>query len=108
VNKSEFSRALAERSDMSAVEAGKVVDKFLGLIQETLQAGEKVSFLGFGSFEVVQREGRVGVNPRDPTKKVEIAPRKAVRFAPGTPLKAAVNPPPAPAKKATKKATKKK
>ncbi len=108
MNKSDFAKALAPEIGVGNADAQKTVDAFLKLLTETLAKGEKVSFLGFGTFDVAERAGRTGVNPRDPSKKIEIAARKAVRFAPGTPLKAAVNPPP-PAKKpaAKKKSTKK-
>ena len=91
MNKSEFAKELGARAGLTGVQAQKVTDEFLALLTEAIAKGERVAFLGFGSFSTSQRAARVGVNPRNPSQKVKIPARKAVRFTPGAPLKAAAN-----------------
>ena len=45
---------------------------------------------GFGTFKVVKRAARTGVNPQNPTQKIKIPARKAPVFRPGKGLKEAV------------------
>lgn len=89
MNKSEFAKALAERTDMTVSQAAHVTDHFLDLLKEGVHKGERIAFLGFGSFSVSRRAARTGVNPRNPGQKVKIPARNVVRFTPGTPLKEA-------------------
>jgi DNA-binding protein HU-beta len=91
MNKSEFAKALAGRTDMTVSQAAHVTDHFLDLLKEGVNKGERIAFLGFGTFSVAKRAARTGVNPRNPTQKVKIPARKVVRFTPGTPLKDAAN-----------------
>jgi len=43
--------------------AKQVVDAALAVISEALQRGEKVTLTGFGTFELRQRQARMGINP---------------------------------------------
>lgn len=87
MNRSEFVSRFAKRSELNNDEAGRVVRAFLDEIQEALGEGEDVSFAGFGKFSVSDRAARTGVNPQDPSKKVEIPARRVPRFTPGAVLK---------------------
>jgi DNA-binding protein HU-beta len=90
VNKSEFVSRVAKEADVSATEADRAVKAVLAVIQDALKNGEDVAFAGFGKFSVSERAARTGVNPQDPTKKVEIPARTVPRFTPGAVLKEAV------------------
>ncbi len=106
MNTSEFAKALAARTDMTVAEATNVTKHFLDLLKEGVNKGERIAFLGFGTFSVARRPARTGVNPRNPSQKVKIPARNVVRFTPGTSLKEAANgkfKPIAAAKKAEKK-----
>jgi DNA-binding protein HU-beta len=54
-----------------------------------LKKGHSVVLTGFGSFVVVQRKARVGINPAT-GKKMNIPAKKVPRFKPGKDLKEAV------------------
>lgn len=71
--------------------AGEVVDAVFGAIQEALKKGEKIQAVGFGTFEVAHRAARVGRNPQDPTKVIEIPEKNVPVFRAGKALKDAVN-----------------
>jgi DNA-binding protein HU-beta len=90
VNKTEFVSKVAKRGEMSGAEAGKAVQAVLDEISEALQKGEDVAFAGFGKFSVSDRAARTGVNPQDPSKKVQIPARRVPRFTPGAVLKQTV------------------
>ena len=63
MNKSELITAVAERSGLSKKAAGEAVEAVLDTISQALAAGEKVTLVGFGTFEVRERAARKGVNP---------------------------------------------
>jgi DNA-binding protein HU-beta len=91
MNKSEFAKELASRTGLTGVQGQKVTDEFLGLLTEAIAKGERVAFLGFGTFSTSKRAARTGVNPRNPGQKVKIPARTVVKFTAGAPLKAAAN-----------------
>ena len=85
MNKTEFINAVAEKAGLSKVDGKKAVEAMVKTIQGEMKKGEKVSILGFGSFSVVEKASRKGVNPQ--TKKViNIHARKVIKFKPGTDL----------------------
>ena len=55
-----------------------------------MKDGEKVQLIGFGSFEVKQRDARTGINPRT-GEAVDIAASKVATFKAGKALKDALN-----------------
>lgn len=65
------------------------VDAFLDLIVKALGRGEEVSFPGFGTFRVVKRAARMGVNPKT-GEKIQIAASTKPKFRAGKLLKEAV------------------
>ncbi|MBJ7689159.1 MULTISPECIES: HU family DNA-binding protein [Weissella] len=90
LSKSDFISKVADKSELTKKDAGSAVDAFLAVIEESLVAGESVSFVGFGSFEVRDRAARKGRNPQT-GEEIEIAAAKMPAFKPGKSLKEAVN-----------------
>lgn len=70
-------------------EAAKAVDAVLSAIKKALNKGEKVTFVGFGTFSVVKRSARTGRNPRT-GKPIKIAAKKVPKFTPGKNLRETV------------------
>ena len=68
MTKVELIAAVAANAGLTKKDADKAVSATLDVITETLQKGEKVSLVGFGTFEVRERKERQGRNPqtRDP------------------------------------------
>ena len=91
MNKTEFVSQVAAKNDMSAADASRAVSTVLDVITEALKSGDEVAFAGFGKFSVSERAARTGVNPQDPSKKVQIPARTVPRFTPGAVLKQAVS-----------------
>ena len=89
MNKTDFIGAVAAKAGISKIEAKKVVDAAIGTISSEMKKGGKIAILGFGSFSVVTKAARKGVNPS--TKKViDIPARKCVKFKAGSDLAKAV------------------
>ncbi|MBO5838361.1 MAG: HU family DNA-binding protein [Bacteroidales bacterium] len=85
MTKKEFTDKMAERAGISKADAQKAYDAFLGVTKDYLVAGERVSFLGLGTFTVCQKEARTARNPRT-GEMLEIPARKAVKFKAGADL----------------------
>lgn len=66
-----------------------VVDAVFQTITGALQRGEKVTIVGFGTFQVRRRAAREGRNPRTGAK-IRIPPKRVPAFTPGKDLKAAL------------------
>ncbi|MBO7224508.1 MAG: HU family DNA-binding protein [Bacteroidales bacterium] len=78
---------MAEKAGMSKTDAQKAFEAFLGVTKEYLQAGEKVSFLGFGAFSVQEKAERMAKNPRT-GEMVKVPAKKVVKFKAGSELSA--------------------
>lgn len=90
MNKNELIAAVSEKSELSKKDAEKAINAFITTVQETLCQNEKVQLVGFGSFEVRERQARKGHNPVT-GEPIDIAASKAAVFKPGKALKEALN-----------------
>ena len=80
----EVSKVLKTKKD-----AQTAVDCFLSSITKTLEKGESVSLVGFGTFKVAERKARKGRNPQT-GEEINIAASKVPKFVSGKALKEAV------------------
>ena len=62
------------------------VDAFLKVTTDLLKAGDKITFPGFGTFEVATRAARTGRNPQTGAE-IKIAASKSGKFSAGKGLK---------------------
>jgi DNA-binding protein HU-beta len=90
VTKQEFVERVAAKSGLSRREAQTAVDAMLDSITDALKGGQDVTFTGFGKFTTQRRAARQGVNPRNPTQKVNIPAATVPKFSAGSTLKQAV------------------
>lgn len=89
MNKTELIAAVAEKADLSKKNAEVAVAAVIDSIVESLKKGDKVSLLGFGTFEVRERAARTGKNPQT-GEAIKIAATKAPAFKAGKAFKDAV------------------
>ncbi|MCI8632987.1 MAG: HU family DNA-binding protein [Lachnospiraceae bacterium] len=90
MNKAQLVAAMAENAEMTKKDAEKALAAFEEVITTSLQKGEKIQLVGFGTFEVVARPERTGINPQ--TKQtITIQASKTPKFKPGKALKDAIN-----------------
>ena len=90
MNKTELIAAVAEQAELSKKDAEKALKGFSDVIAAELVKGEKVQLVGFGTFEVSEREAREGRNPLT-GEKITIAASKNPKFKAGKALKDMVN-----------------
>lgn len=81
---------VADDTGLSKVKAEEAVETIIGTIKETLQDGESVILRRFGSFQVREKNARVGRNPKT-GQEAPINARRVVRFKAGKHFKDAVN-----------------
>ena len=90
MNKTELVAAMAEKTELSKKDAEKALKAFTDVVAEELKKGEKVQLVGFGTFEVAEREAREGRNPRT-RETMTIAASKSPKFKAGKALKDSLN-----------------
>ena len=85
MNKTELVNAVATKANLTKAQAKEAVDAVVESIGAALAEDDKVAILGFGTFAVVEKGERTGINPR--TKEtITIAARKQIKFKPGSEL----------------------
>ncbi|MCX5809005.1 MAG: HU family DNA-binding protein [Proteobacteria bacterium] len=90
MTKAEIVAKVAEELKVSKAAAAKAFGVMTGCIEGALKKGEKVTFVGFGTFSVADRKARKGRNPQT-GKEIKIAAKKVPKFSAGAALKAAVS-----------------
>lgn len=89
MTKTELIDKVAAKTKLTKKDSGKAVDAVVASISGALSKGDKVTLVGFGSFEVRKREARKGRNPQN-GKPINIPARKVPVFRAGKALKDAV------------------
>lgn len=90
MNKAELIVHLAEACAVTKKQAEDMVETFVKTVTETLQKGGEVNIAGFGAFMAKTRKGRTGVNPQNPTEKIQIPSVTVPKFKAGKGLKDAI------------------
>lgn len=90
MNKSQLIDQIAAGADISKAAAGRALDALIETVTESLQSGEDVALVGFGTFSVKNRAERTGRNPQT-GKEITIEAAKVPSFRAGKVLKDAVN-----------------
>jgi DNA-binding protein HU-beta len=79
MNKTDLVSAIAAESGLSKVDAKKALESFLIAVSKELKQGGKVTLVGHGTYQVVEKSERTGINPR--TKEpIKIPAKKVVKF----------------------------
>jgi len=91
MNKGELVDVIAEKANVTKKQADAVLTAALDAIVEAVSSGDKVTLVGFGSFEPRERKAREGRNPKT-GDKMEIPATKVPAFSPGKLFKEKVAP----------------
>jgi DNA-binding protein HU-beta len=89
LNKTEMISEIAGKVGTTKKDAEKVVNAFFDTVEGILKSGGKVQLIGFGTFEVRERQARKGRNPRT-GDEINIPATKVPAFKAGKALKDAV------------------
>jgi DNA-binding protein HU-beta len=103
VNKGELVDAIAKQANVTKKDADAILTVVLEVILETVAAGDKVTLVGFGTFERRERQAREGRNPAT-GKPIQIPATQVPAFAAGKLFKEKVAPTAVAAPPATGKA----
>lgn len=91
MTKKEFVDLYFQKGEFTTkVDAEKKAMAFLATIEEVLEKGDEISFLGFGKFEVTERAARTCRNPQT-GEEIKVEAKKAVKFKAGKALSEKVN-----------------
>lgn len=90
MNKTELIEAIANEANLSKKDAEAAVNAYASVITDTLKKGDKVTLVGFGTYEVRERAARTGKNPQT-GEEIKIKAAKIPAFKPGKGLKDTVN-----------------
>ena len=89
VNKEELVNAVAAKTKLSKKETEATINATIDAVSAALSKGDKVTLVGFGTFQVRERAAREGRNPRTGAV-LKISAKKAPTFSAGKGLKEAV------------------
>lgn len=89
MTKGELVGSMAEKACITKAVAEKALNTFLETVTSTLKKGEKVSLVGFGTFDVTKRKARRGRNPKTGAE-LSIPSVRVPKFRAGRALKDAV------------------
>jgi DNA-binding protein HU-beta len=92
MNKGELVDAVAEKATVTKKQADAVISAVVESIMEAVSSGDKVTLVGFGSFESRDRKEREGRNPKTGEKMI-IPATKVPAFSAGKLFKERVAPP---------------
>ncbi len=90
MKKAELSDRIAAKVGLSKKQVEDVLDTFESIVMETLKGNGEVTLTGFGTFSAKQRSARMGVNPRNPTERIQVPAVTIPKFKAGKALKDAL------------------
>lgn len=83
ITRSDLADKLREKFGLTSADAYKLVDVIFDEISEALIHGEEVKFAGFGTFKILEKNARMGRNPKTGEPAL-ITARNVVTFRPST------------------------
>lgn len=85
MNKAELIDVIAEESGLSKVDSKKALNGTLAAIAKELKNGGKITLVGHGTYQVIEKSARTGINPKT-RQPIHIPAKKVVKFKPGAEL----------------------
>ena len=86
MNKADLVEQMAKLSKLPKSACKDALEAFITAVGDSLKQNNEVVLTGFGTFAVMQRKKRMGVNPAT-GKKIEIPAKKVPKFRAGKALK---------------------
>ena len=90
MNKAELSEKIAEKVGVTKKQGEDMLECLMETVTHTLKSGGEVTLTGFGTFSAKMRAARKGVNPQNPTVKIDIPAVTVPKFKAGKGLKDAL------------------
>jgi len=89
MNKAELVKKVANQTGLTKKTSREAVDGIISAITDSPAREEKVTLVGFGVFQVMERKARTGRNPRT-GEEIQLPSKKVAKFKPGKSLREAV------------------
>jgi DNA-binding protein HU-beta len=89
MNKAKVIDQMSKMTKMPKTTVKECLEAFVATIGNALKQGRSVALTGFGTFSVMKRKARAGINPAT-GKKMTIPAKKVPKFKPGKALKAGI------------------
>ena len=86
MNKAELVEEVADQTGLTKRVSREAIDAIISAITDSLTTEERVTLVGFGTFQVRQRKARKGVNPQT-REAINIPAKKVPKFAAGKGLR---------------------
>ena len=89
MNKADLVEKIADQTGLTKRTSREAVDAIISALTDSLSREEKVTLVGFGTFQVMERKARKGRNPQT-RETINIPPKNVPKFRPGKGLREAV------------------
>ena len=86
MNKAELIEEITNKTGLTKKDTRNIVNGVVETITNTLKKGEKVTLIGFGTFQVIERKTRTGMNPQT-GETIQIPAKKVPKFRAGKELR---------------------
>jgi DNA-binding protein HU-beta len=86
VNKKDIAAKISRDAGISYLQAEKAFNAMIEGIKNSLEKGKRVTFSGFGSFEIKKSKARKGRNPKT-GEEISVPKKRRVKFNPSKKLK---------------------
>ena len=86
MNKAELVEELVNQTGLTKRASREAIDAVISVISDCLGRGERVTLVGFGTFQVMKRKARRGRNPQT-GETIQIVGKKVPKFKPGKGLR---------------------
>lgn len=90
MNKAELAARLAEQLGLHKKQGEEFIEAFQSIVTESLARQQEVTLAGFGTFSSRVRSARMGVNPRNPSERIQVPEVLVPKFKAGKALKDAL------------------
>lgn len=90
MNKADLINEISNSTGLTKTKASETIDVIVNAIGTSLSKGEKVTLVGFGTWETSSRKSRKGRNPKT-GQEINIPAKTVARFRAGSSLSDRVN-----------------
>lgn len=91
MNKAELAAEIANRTNNTKKSVEEMLQALTEVVVETVAKGDRVTLVGFGTFERRNRNARETNNPQKPGEKIKVPAKQVPAFSPGKEFKERVN-----------------
>ena len=87
MNKAELAAEIAARTENTKKNVEEILGSLTEVVIECVAKGDRVTLVGFGTFERRERQARETNNPQKPGQKIKVPAKKVPAFSAGKELK---------------------